>query len=428
MPFPPINIAVFPSEAENAFELQKSLRYASGFKVFGASSRSGHARFVFENQYDLLPTIQDDKFIPAFNHFLVEKRIDLIFPTHDTVVVFFKENESRLRANVVSSCLETARLCREKRLLYALLADEDFCPAVYPDALAIPHYPVFIKPNMGQGAQGCLKVSSADGLYLALAGQSDSIITEYLPGLECTVDCFTDRHGKLLFVGPRSRDVVKMGIAFASSSVDITPEIKQIAETLNKRIRFRGLWFFQIKQDSSGRWKLLETSTRIAGTMGLYRQTGVNFALLAAYDALGMDVEIVKNDVPVTLSRSLAERFSMPLDYDYIYMDLDDTLIVRGKVNLCAIAFIYQCLNNGKSVILLTRHDGEPESYLRSFCIPPFLFESIIHISPDKLKSDYINQEKAIFIDNLFVERREVRARLGIPVFDVDAVEALLRL
>ena len=41
-------------------------------------------------------------------------------------------------------------------------------------------------------------------------------------------------------------------------------------------------------------------------------------------------------------------------------------------------------------------------------------------------KIDYINPNKSIFIDNYFIERYEVNQKLGIPVFDVDAIECLI--
>ena len=52
-------------------------------------------------------------------------------------------------------------------------------------------------------------------------------------------------------------------------------------------------------------------------------------------------------------------------------------------------------------------------------------FEIIILKMEDK-KSDYIVGIPAIFIDDAFAERNEVTKNKGIPVFDVDMVEALI--
>lgn len=423
----PVNIAVFPSEGENAFELYRSLRYAPRFRVFGASSRPGHARFLFEDNQDDLPSLENAAFLPAFNRYLEQKHIDLVFPTHDSVAVYLAEHQAELEAALVGSNAETARLCRKKKLFYEAIGNTDFCPEIYPDASTIRAFPVFLKPDQGQGAQGCQLARTPDDIARAFARRKDLIISEYLPGEECTVDCFSDRHGELRFAGPRRRDVVKMGISFQSSSMAPDPEINRIAAWLNQRFHPRGLWFFQIKKAGSGRWKVLEISVRAAGSMGLYRQTGVNFAQLAAYDALGLDVEILHNDVSVRLSRCLQSRYALSLEYSHVYMDLDDTLLVRGRVNLTAMAFLYQCLNTGKTVTLLSRHEGDIVLYLREHCIDPGLFCHIIGLSAEESKSQYITRDHAIFIDNLFGERREVKEKKGIAVFDVDALESLVR-
>ena len=54
------------------------------------------------------------------------------------------------------------------------------------------------------------------------------------------------------------------------------------------------------------------------------------------------------------------------------------------------------------------------------------LFDEIVHLQPGASKADYVTN-RAIFIDNHFPERLEVARRKGVPVFDVDAVEFLLR-
>jgi aspartate 1-decarboxylase len=41
-------------------------------------------------------------------------------------------------------------------------------------------------------------------------------------------------------------------------------------------------------------------------------------------------------------------------------------------------------------------------------------------------KFKHIEKEGSIFIDNHFLERAQVHKELGIPVFDVDAIESLI--
>src|SRR5208283_1762519 len=107
----------------------------------------------------------------------------------------------------------------------------------------------------------------------------------------------------LKFSGARIRTRIVNGI-----SVDTEPysnyQLNEIAQTINSFLSFRGPWFFQVKENSDGEFVLLEIGPRIAGSMALYRNLGVNFILLAIYDFLGHDIRIIKNDYDIKMDRA----------------------------------------------------------------------------------------------------------------------------
>lgn len=86
------NVLIFPCGAENALVIHNALKYNVNFRVFGASSIDDHGRHVYKNYIGGLPFIQDENFIDVFNQVLLENKIDIIFPTHDTVSLFFALN------------------------------------------------------------------------------------------------------------------------------------------------------------------------------------------------------------------------------------------------------------------------------------------------------------------------------------------------
>jgi len=139
-----------------------------------------------------------------------------------------------------------------------------------------------------------------------------------------------------------------------------------------------------------------------------------------------MDVHILKNDLPLTMRRRLHSSYAIPHTFDTVYVDYDDTLIVDGKVNALLMQFLYTCKNQGKHLILLSRHPGDLMADMQDFCISAHLFSKIIHLKNSEKKSNFIKTEEAIFIDNLFNERSDVLHQAGIPVFDVDAIDGLL--
>lgn len=422
-------VLIFPAGSEIGLEIFNSLKYSHHVEVFGASGKSDHASFTYEeDRYieDALYVDQPD-FIERFNQLLRTLRIEFVYPTHDTISNFLAEHQSEIDARVLTSCSESNRIARYKNLTYDLFRSFDFCPKVFAAPYCDLTFPVFLKPNDGQGGKGTCIADNQEDLNYYLGKTPDLLVTEFLPGKELSVDCFTDFNRKLLFIGPRTRERIQMGISFRSTTVEVTEEIKHIAHSINEMVSLNGAWFFQIKKDHDGKFKLLEFAPRQSSTMGLYRHTGVNFALLSLFNAQGKPVEILQNNYSVQLDRCLHNQFKSTFKFRKIYIDLDETLISGQHVHEYAMAFLYQCRNRRIHVVLLTKHRHNVKETLRSCGISEYLFKDIIQISDSQEKWAFIDPDGAIFIDNYWFDRRAVSEKWGIPVFDVDSIECLLR-
>jgi hypothetical protein len=417
-----INVLIFPAGEINSIELHSALSTCVNINVFGASSIDRHGGYVFKNYISNLPFISSCNFLETFNRLIEEYKIDIVFPTHDDVATFFADHRDVINTLILVSDKKTASICRNKEKTYQVFSDVEFIPRTYSK---ISEFPVFIKPKIGQGAVGTKLIQTKNDIPLDI-NLNDFVITEYLSGQEFTVDCLTDKQGKLRYVSPRSRDRIFAGVSVAGKTENITDEIYHIAKIINRRLSFLGLWYFQLKKDNSGKFKLLEISTRCAGSMCLTRVRGVNLPLLSVYIALGYNVDIIENPYKVTMERTLISRYKINYEYDIVYFDFDDTLVIRNNVNLNAIRFLYQCKNEGKRVILLTKHSNELDISMEKYSIPKTLFTSIVHLSERDKKIDYVNPDRAIFIDNSFSERFEINKKYNIPVFDIDALEVLL--
>jgi ATP-grasp in the biosynthetic pathway with Ter operon len=422
-----IRVLIFPCGAENALELHDALAYAVNVEVWGASSREDHGRFVFKNYIGDLPFIQAPEFLSIFNQLIAERSVDVVFPTHDSVALYLAERRAELACRVITADAATTKICREKRLTYELFSDCPFAPRLYPAFRDVETFPVFLKPNVGEGGKNARLVEAPNEAVDALFPANDLLVMEYLPGEELTVDCFTDRHGGLRFSGARERCRVHYGISVNSKSRPLTPEIREIAGEINRRLRMRGLWFFQLKKAVDQRFKLMEISARAAGTMSLYRHRGVNLPLLSIYDAMDLDVEILDNGFDIEVDRALFSRFQLAIEYDRIYLDFDDTVLCRKEIHPHVLSLLYQARRQGKLVYLLTRHASNIHETLEALKIHTGLFAEVRSLGWDEEKYTAIRPiGKPIFIDNAFTERKKVRENLRIPVFDVDAVGCLL--
>lgn len=421
-------VLVFPCGSEIGLEIHNSLKWSTHVDLFGASSVDDHGQYVYKNYIGALPYVSSDLFIHVLNVLITQNKIDFIYPAHDSVLVKLAEESHLVKCKVIGSPPQTCLICRSKSKTYSVFQSIIRVPEQYCNIDGRMNYPVFLKPDIGQGSKGTHIAESSDELNYFITHDPTLLILEYLPGKEYTVDCFTDRKGKLLFIGGRERCRISNGIS-VNTRPTIDSRFRELGEIINSQIELRGAWFFQLKESKTGDLCLLEIAPRIAGSMGMYRNIGVNFALLSIFDANGYDLSINTNNCNIQMDRALCNKFTIDVYYDHVYIDFDDTIVVDNSVNGMVVSFLFQCFNNGKHIHLLTRHEythNEPIiDALHRFRLAN-LFDSITSIGKNDPKSLFIGQCNSIFIDDSFSERKEVSEALGIPTFDSTSVECLL--
>lgn len=419
------NVLVFPGGTEIGLEIHKALNQCKDIKLFSAGSNiSNHAPYVYARHF-VIPSIHEAGWIEKLNQVVADNSIDYIFPAYDDIIVALVQHEERIKARIVSSPLETCLITRSKSETYRHLASFLPVPALFADIDTVDRYPVFVKPDKGQGSEDTHLIKSREELTQLLQEKKERIVTEYLPGEEYTVDCFSDRESGLLYCSGRERVRTKSGISMSSRIMAHQEIFVDYAKIISSRLSFHGAWFFQVKKDRDGICKLLEIAPRIAGTMALHRVQGVNFPLLSIYEQERIPVAVLKNNAYVEIDRALVNRYRHQIEYSTVYVDLDDTLILHGKINVQVIGFLYQCLNEGKRIVLLTKHDKNLEQTLEKYRLSG-ICDKIIHINKTDAKADYIKEFDAILIDDSFSERKAANDRLGIYTFDCSMVEVLL--
>lgn len=421
------NILVFPCGSEIGLEIHNALQFVKGLNIYGGSSVADHGKYVYKNYIDGIPNVSEDKFIPKLNEIIEQYGIDYIFPAHDSVVLKLAQNRDKLNAEIMTSSQEVCEICRSKKKTYEFFQGEKFIPHMYSKKEEVQNFPVFLKPDVGQGSKGVALAKNREELEFNLAKTDGLLILEFLPGKEYTIDCFSDRHGELRFTGMRERRRIKSGISVNSMTLKIEPEVRRMAEVINQKLKPQGMWFFQVKEAQDGSFKLLEIAPRIAGTMSLYRNKGINFALLSLYDRMGFDIDVIENDFNIEVDRALVNRFSIDISYEKVYLDFDDTITLNGKINPYIMMFIYQCVMKEIEIVLITKHIHDIYETLSKLKINPAIFSEIVHIKQDDEKHKYIQIEKsAIFIDDSYCERKKIKEKYGIFVFDIDAIESLI--
>ena len=421
------NILVFPCGSEIALEIHRSLIHSIHFHLIGANSVDDHGRFVYEDYIGDVPYLTDERFVSYMAQIVSARQIDAIYPATDAAITYLKRAESQLGCKIIAPCLETVEICLSKRKTYRHLQDVISVPHEYFSVKEITQYPVFGKHDIGHSAIGTQRLDDETMAADYLLHNQNAVICDYLPGEEYTVDCFSNRHGELLFYGARKRARIKNGISVHTMPIsDEKDEFGKLIRAINKAVNFRGAWFAQFKRDSHDNLVLLEIAARLGGSSALFRARGINFALLTLFDAFDYDVSIVSNQYSVEMDRALDNIFNIDIHYTEAYVDFDDCLCLYKKyVNTTLVAFLYQCLNHNIRLTLLTHHDYDIHESLKKLRLDN-IFDRIIHIDRSRSKADYIDNRDSIFIDDSYAERASI-AQKGIPVFSVDMIKMLLK-
>lgn len=420
-------ILVFPCGSEIGHEIFRSMQYSRHFELFGASSVDDHGRFLYKKYIGGLPFISDPAIYGELKAVINSLNIDAVYPTMDLVATSLKQHENELGCLIIGSSTKANTISSSKSLTYRTLRDVAPCPEWTDSVDEIKSFPVFAKPDVGYGTRNTFLASSRGELECFLQKTDKAyVFCEYLPGKEYTVDCFSNKYSDLLFSGARERVRTANGISVKTRETNENREFfLETADRINRAIKPRGAWFFQMKESENGAPILLEIATRLGGSSSLFRMKGINFALLTCFDAFDVDVSIVQNDYEVELDRALDCKYKVGLDYDSIYLDYDDCLIIDGLINTQMIKLLYQAINEGKKLFLLTRNPKVDADELLRHRIP-HLFDGIFYAPDGAGKSEFIDVNlNPVFIDDSFAERKEVSSILRIPTFSPDMVDSL---
>jgi carbamoyl-phosphate synthase large subunit len=424
----PIRVLVFASVNEPGLEIVQGLAKSNKVSLFGGSSVDGAydpSRLLLKRHLRC-PALGEAGFRREFELLLSENEIDLVFPTVDALVAELSQWELP-KTRVIASPAPVAELVLSKSDTYERLRGVVPVPDVYTDARAT--LPAFAKPHAGSGSRGTRILTTQSEVSLAM--EQGMLIHEYLPGEEFTVDCFSDAQARLCFSKERLRARIGRGISLGTAAVD-RPDLKRFTEAIAGELPMAGPWFAQFKEDARGKPKLLELSSRVAGSSALTRLSGVNIPLLSVFAFAGYEVEIPRAVKGVRVNRLLRTVGEMN-DFDWVIWDLEDTIVRKdGRTDPDAVARLYDLSNQGVRQLLLTRHT-DPIAVLRSNHIPD-LFVGV-ESTGDKvsaltalLAGHGIVPDRCVLINDSMTENLEIQKRYPeLTILLPDALDALAR-
>lgn len=220
------------------------------------------------------------------------RKIDLLIPTVDAElapIALAQDQFVLLGVKVALAPAAALQLCRDKHRLLETLRGTVPVPAsellTEDTSVATMEFPRFAKPRFGAGSRGLVRINSASDLGL-LPRDGSYLVQEYLPGTEYSVDVYLRGDGVALAAVPRERMKVDSGIAITARTSNLR-ELSDLAIRAAQSAGIRYIANVQVKQSSTGEWKLLEINPRFPGTLPLTARAGIDIPALLVAEMAG---------------------------------------------------------------------------------------------------------------------------------------------
>jgi carbamoyl-phosphate synthase large subunit len=429
-----MRILLAPGTTGIAQEVYRSLSTCKNIEILGCGFDPRRAKLFGIDNFVFAPEPRSPSELEALLITLQKTlHFDAIYICHDEWLrkVSSLSIASPIRSLIINQPSSKTSVLLSKKETLRQLRIPKITPVVYDTLQANLDFPLFVKPDEGQGSRGAKKIETRVQLSEFIDVDSgkikkDFILCEFLPGDEFTVDCFSDIDFRLVYYLARKRNTIHKGIASETQTLQL-PEIKGLVEDISLKFGLTGAWFVQFKRSKTGVLKLLEVGIRVAGASGINRSLGVNLALMHLYQFMGQKIDVISQFHPAIY---FYEQNTCKINFHFgkAYFDFDDTLTVGNSFNLRVLEAIQKLKLDGIEVSIITRSKVDIAKRLETSKLNQVI-SRVEYLKENETKSSKIDSSQiCLFVDDSFRERKEVSTKLGnsVLVLDPSAFETTL--
>lgn len=318
-----ITVLVTAIGGPTGYGIVKCLREVPEVRVIGIDRSPACPTQHMVDEFRMVPSIQDPKYISVVRDIVRERHVDVLFPTlQDELIALSALNDiTRVilsSESAISSVLNKAKLYQRLRegglsehIPRHFVLREIGSLRSRAEELGYPAWPVCIKPLSGHGGIGFKVIASARDVASrwnsgkgwdwstldeaeTILGQLSSfepmLIMEYLPGREYSVDVLSHK-GVPRVVVPRRRSRVSTGIVI-DGITERREDLISLASAVVEALELDYFSNIQFRYDANGVPKVIDVNPRFCGSQVLSFGAGVNFPLLCIQQALGKEVKV----------------------------------------------------------------------------------------------------------------------------------------
>ena len=283
--------------------------------VVGDTNPKASGRFL-NDKFVELRAADDNLYIQHLLSICNDEKIDVIFPlvTKELLKISMAVSEfDSIGVKVLISPRNGLDISNDKIKLYRHLESNKIPVPRFKvasnlkqlieaaESLGYPEVPIVMKPGISNGSRGIrildekkdrfslLFQEKPTGIFSTLSEVIQIIdknnippllVSEYLPGNEVTVDTILTKDHRIACLLQRVRDKMNGGISVAGHFIE-NPKIKKYIEDILGTMKLFGPIGIQIKEDSTGEYRILEINPRIQGTSVAANGLGINLPITA---------------------------------------------------------------------------------------------------------------------------------------------------
>lgn len=313
-------------------------------RLVGTNMEDDKTLYPLFDAFYVVPAANDSQYVDQLLDICKKEKVDILLPFMSAELPFLidrKEEFEKIGVRVSVSSRESVDIANNKLKFYEFLkaqglkvpkfhvvrrADELLLAC---SAVGYPGRAVCVKATELSGSRGIRIIDASKSRYDILFNQKpnsfyttfedlyatlcerpeipEMMAMEYLPGGEGSIDLLAD-NGKILYMAYRESNINLASIP-QEATLTYNAEAYEIARKVIKALKLSGNADLDFKCDKDGHPVLMEINPRIAATMQIFKEGGVNFPYLRIKQLLGEELPRVEIKYGIKMKRRYLEMF-----------------------------------------------------------------------------------------------------------------------
>lgn len=314
-------------------------------RIVGTDMKDDPTLYSLLDKFYVVPPVANSSYAETLLEIAKKEKVDVLLPFMSAELlplIDIKDKFEKEGIKVAVSGRRSVELTNNKYVFYSFLEEKGikvpkFCKVSRADelvkaceAVGYPRNPVCVKATELSGSRGIRIIDSSMSKFDILFEEKpnsfyttmndlletlkereympEMMAMEYLPGSEGSVDLIAN-HGKILYMAYRESNVNLASIP-QEATLSYNQEAYEIARTVIEALGLDGSADLDFKNDAEGHPVLLEINPRIAATMQIFKEGGMNLPYIRIKQLLGEELPKVEIKYGIKMKRRYMEMFA----------------------------------------------------------------------------------------------------------------------